>query len=59
MYPQSMFWSKNKKNYENFSPKNVQFLKLKNYLYIAWAIFRNGHVIYHCLLRTVENLIFL
>ena len=29
-YPQSMFWSKNKKKYQIFSAENDQFLKLKN-----------------------------
>ena len=29
MYPQSMFWSKNKKNIKIFQLKNFQLLKLK------------------------------
>ena len=33
--------SKNKKNIELFSAENVQFLKLKKSLFIAWTSFRN------------------
>ena len=38
-YPQSMIWSKNKKNIKNFLLKIFIFLLLKNSLYIAWACF--------------------
>ena len=42
-YPQSMFWSKNKKNIENFLMKFSIFVTEKNYPYIIWASFRNEH----------------
>ena len=35
--------SKNKKRYQFFSAENVQFLKLKKSLFIAWASFRNDN----------------
>ena len=40
VYPQSMFWSKNKKNIKIFLMK-FSFFKRKKSLYIAWASFRN------------------
>ena len=42
VYPQSMFWSKNKKNIKNFPTKFSFFSPEKKSLYIAWASFRNG-----------------
>ena len=48
VYPQSMFWSKKKKEkYQNFSDDIFIFYIRKKSLYIAWASFRN--VCYHCL----------
>ena len=32
--------------YKKFSDKKLQFLKLKNSLYIAWACFRNVHNVF-------------
>ena len=42
MYPQSMFRAKIRK-YQIFSAENFQFLKLKRFLYIAWACFHNAY----------------
>ena len=39
LYPQSMFWSKNKKKYQNFSVENFQFLKLKNLCLLYGQVF--------------------
>ena len=40
-YPQSMFWIKNKKKYQNISIKNSIFLQFRKDLYVTWACFRN------------------
>ena len=44
-YPQSMFWSKNKKNIKNFQ-LNFSIFKAKKSLCIAWASFRNVNDIF-------------
>ena len=41
MYPQSMFWSKNKKNIKHFLLKIFNFYYLRNIVYITWACFPN------------------
>ena len=45
-YPQSMFWSKNKKNIKEFLLKIFIFYNFFKSLYIAWACFRNGLFVY-------------
>ena len=44
VYPQSMFCAKIRKISFFFSTENFHFLQLKQYVYIAWACFRN---VYH------------
>ena len=45
VYPQSMFWSQNKKNILTFLLKIFNYFNLRNSLYIAWACFRNGQLL--------------
>ena len=41
VYPQSVFWSKNKKNMQKLLLKIFNYFNIKNSLYIAWVCFHN------------------
>ena len=41
VYPQSMFWSKNKKNIKSFPVKIFNFLQIRKNQCITWACFHN------------------